>query len=146
MLFRSARITFSAFSSCLPGIVDVQFQLLQLYTRTLRLDVEPRRHVVEFVAAQKCYSEKLCLVSANMIVCKALSFCLKEPTVELRNFNDSYTKFSAATTVPFSWASYFALPATATLFMTIKLFGGALLIVCLSITICSTCFTCCKAR
>lgn len=141
-----AQISFTAFSTCHDGVVDVELQTISIHTRTVLLHTTSGTISIQFMASVQCYNEKLCLVSQNMRTCKLLKFCLREPSIELKQFNSSYTQISAASTSNFSWWSYFTLPSSGTLLLTVKLLGGALLVICLFITIISSCITCCKSR
>ncbi|KAG8175021.1 hypothetical protein JTE90_011657 [Oedothorax gibbosus] len=81
-----------AHSSCHPGTVSVEFQILSIFTRTLVLETEPKEFVIKFNAEHKCFDEKICLKSRNMKHCKLISFCLDEPSIHLLNLNTTYTK------------------------------------------------------
>lgn len=140
-----SEMTFSAFSSCHAGTTSIEFQVLKLFTQSIVLETEPKEYVVKFLADQKCYDEKICLVSRNMKHCQKISFCLNEPSLQLVQLNTSYTKsFLKDDSSGSDFFSFLTLPTFNNVFLSLKMMGAILLIVCLTITIFSTCITCCR--
>lgn len=140
-----SEMTFFAFSSCHAGTISLEFQKISIYTRSINLGTEPQEYSIKFLADEKCYDEKICLVSRNMRQCQKISFCLSEPSLHLIQLNTSYTKsFSKSDSSGSGFFSFFSLPTFNNVFMSLKMLGAILLIVCLTITIFSTCVTCCR--
>lgn len=140
-----ATMVLTAVSNCHAGTVAVEFQILRLFTQTLFLGTEPKEFTIQFIAEQQCYDEKLCLVSRHMKHCHVFSFCLNEPSVNLIQLNTTYTRsFIKQDTAYTGIFSFISLPTVNTIFMSLKMIGGLLLIFCLTITIISTCVTCCR--
>lgn len=137
-------MTFKALSSCQAGRVSVEFQILQVFTRTVLLDTEPKDIVIQFLAEFQCYDEKICLVSRTMKSCHKLSFCLNEPSINLRQLNTSYTRsFLQDSSADSNIFSFLSMPTLNSIFFSMKFIGAFLLILCLGITFISTCITCC---
>lgn len=140
-----SELKFFAHSSCQSGAVSVEFQKITLYTQSVILETEPKEFIIKFQGDEKCYEEKLCLVSREMKHCKLLSFCLSEPSINLINFNSTYT--NSILTDDSSGSGFFnflSLSAVNNIFFGLKMIGTLLIIICLSITVLSTCITCCK--
>ena len=140
-----SEMVFTAFSTCHAGSVTIEFQVLTLFTQTIILLTEPKEFNIKFLADQKCYDEKICLASRNMKHCQKISFCLNEPSLHLIQLNTSYTKsFLKDDSLSSGFFSVFALPKFKNVFHSLKMLGDFLLIICLTITIFSTCMTCCR--
>lgn len=141
-----ARLTFTAHSSCQPGIVSIQLQQISIHTKAVYLKLDPTTHIVKFQAEEKCATEKLCLKSASSIQCHSFKYCLEEPSVELLNLNTNYTRTVSSTTSSNMW-DWLKIPNMNSSIFFLKLIGSALFILCLIITTLATLITCCcKAR
>ena len=140
-----ARMTINAHSTCEPGVVRIIFQEINIHTKAIRLNTEPSDFIIQFAAGKQCFSEKICLQSPTIVQCKTISFCLNEPTIELRQLDTNYTHISSVHSSAnlFDWIT---MPNLSSPIYFLKIVGSALFIICLVITILSTLITCCRTK
>lgn len=137
-----ARVTFRTLSTCQRGLALIEFQEISVHTKAITLDIKSNLFEVKILAEKKCYKEKICLRAQTIVQCEELAFCLDEPSIDLLNLDTNYTVVHSSTTAH-SYFDWLRLPTVDASYVLLKIIGSGLFIICLSITLFSTCITCC---
>jgi len=82
-----AIVTFTAYSTCLPGTVTAFLESEPTSKKLIVLTTDSKEHTFEVASEQKCIVSSFCLSSPINTVCIPLVSCLDEPVIHLSQPN-----------------------------------------------------------